>query len=112
MLILDEKKLMIWAFQRQKYWWIIDALAATFASHQKSAEAIKKARAEQASTSIFQIDCSLFAVTFFETINTATGIQHLVLAGVKRMRSAGNFNLHQWVFVTVFPLDGFLAFDR
>jgi hypothetical protein len=42
MLMLDEKNLMIWAFQRRKYWWIIDALAATFASHQKSAEATKR----------------------------------------------------------------------
>jgi hypothetical protein len=55
---------------------------------------------------------SLFAVTFLETIDTATGVQNLVLSGVKRVRGTGNLDLYQRVLVTVFPLDGFLALDR
>ena len=72
----------------------------------------KKARADRVSTGFLQIVCSLFSVTLFESINATTGIQHLVLAGVKRVRSTGNLNLYQWVLITVFPLDGFLAADR
>jgi len=54
----------------------------------------------------------LLAVAFLETVYATAGIQHLVLSGVKRVRSAGNFNLDEWVLVSIFPLDGFLTIDR
>ena len=54
----------------------------------------------------------LLAVTLTELVHLLGGLQDVLLAGVKRVRLAGNFQFQQRVFVAVFPLDGFTGRDR
>lgn len=51
----------------------------------------------------------LLAVLLAELLDTTGGVDELHLAGVEGVGGAGDFQLHQGVFVAVFPLDGFLA---
>jgi hypothetical protein len=46
---------------------------------------------------------SLFAETLLELGNTTTGVQNLLLAGVKRMARGGDFHIKNWVLNSVFP---------
>ena len=48
-------------------------------------------------------------VALLELVDTARGVDDLVLARVERVRSRGNFDLDQRVFVTVGPGGGFLG---
>jgi len=50
---------------------------------------------------------SLFTVTLAKFVDLLRSLQNMLLAGVKRMRLAGNFQFQQWVFVTIFPFDCF-----
>lgn len=54
-----------------------------------------------------KISLSLPAVALTELVDLFCGLQDVLLAGVKWMRLAGNFEFQQWIFVTVFPFDGF-----
>jgi hypothetical protein len=51
----------------------------------------------------------LGGVATVELVHAATGVDDLVLAGVERMRGAGNIDLDQRIFLAVFPFDLFLA---
>ena len=57
---------------------------------------------------LFRTICgALLAVALTELVDLLGGLQDVLLAGVKRMRLAGDFQLQQRILVTVFPLDGF-----
>ena len=47
------------------------------------------------------------AVASTKLIDLFSGLQDVLFAGVKRMRLAGNFELQQRIFVTVFPFNSF-----
>ena len=49
----------------------------------------------------------LLAVALAKLVDLLGGLQDVLLAGVERVRLAGNFKLQQRVLVSVFPLDGF-----
>src|SRR6187402_1853010 len=51
----------------------------------------------------------LLAVALTELVDAAADVQRLLLAGVERVRVARDIELDHRVFVTVFPLDRFLA---
>ena len=48
-------------------------------------------------------------VSVSELVNTASRIYQLHFSSIKRMRSVRNFQFDQWVFVTIFPFNGFLS---
>ena len=50
-----------------------------------------------------------FAVLLAELVNTTRRIHELRFTGVERVRFVADFHLNQWVFVSVFPLDGFFG---
>ena len=50
-------------------------------------------------------------VLVVELINTTGAVDELHLTRVEGVRGAGDFELHQGIFVAVFPLDGFLSVD-
>ena len=56
-----------------------------------------------------QAALTVLGVATLELVDPTAGIHNLVLTGVKRVRLAGNIHFHQWVFVTIFPLDGFFG---
>ena len=72
----------------------------------------QKNPAPMARDRVLGADFRLLGVALLEAIDAATGVQRLVLAGVKRVRRTGNFHLDEGVLVSVFPLDGFLAAHR
>ena len=79
----------------------------------------KKKPSQMARASFSSVASALFGlfllkellVLAVELINTAGGIDEFHLTGVERVRSAGDFELHERVFVAVFPLDGVLGVD-
>ena len=50
-------------------------------------------------------------VLVVELINATGSVNEFHLTSVERVRSAGDFELHERVFVAVFPLDGVLGVD-
>ena len=46
-----------------------------------------------------------------ELVNATGAVDELHLTRVEGVRSAGDFKLHQRIFVAVFPLDGLLCVD-
>ena len=58
-----------------------------------------------------RIGC-LLAVTLAELVDLARGLQNMLLAGVERVRRAGNLKFDQRIFLAIFPLDLFLGVER
>src|SRR5690606_34284799 len=57
--------------------------------------------------------CSrLLGVALAELVDATAGVHQLVLAGVERMRSRGDFDLDQRIFIAVLPLHGLFAGER
>lgn len=54
----------------------------------------------------------LFLIFLLEFIDTAGSINQHVLPGEERVRCIGNLQFHQWVFVSVFPFNGFFGGRR
>src|SRR4029079_2841957 len=52
------------------------------------------------------------ALPLAELVHAAAGVHQLLLAGVEGVRSRGDFDLDQGVFLAVFPLDGLFAGQR
>ena len=69
-------------------------------------DTVSRAKKKGCRGTLFRYLCSgLLAVALTELVDLLGGLQDVLLAGVKRVRLAGNLELQQRVLVAVFPLD-------